>query len=575
MYRSRWSILLPVAALVLISVFTLSSSSAHALFAGEMNFVSDLISTSAPNTPATHIIQFSPTHDIPASGEIVITPQAGAFTIPGGLDNTDIEFSVSSLGGPYVDRPTADAADGGNDGIVVTTGTSGSIVITLNSTTGINANDAVRVSVGTVGAGDTMTNPAFIHSYNIGIATYDPTHTIIDSGNAMIAVVSPVSLVLPTDLLRPTVFNGLPSGEIAAGNSTIELSVQTVDFATCHYATSSGMSYYDMPYSFSPTVGTFFDAVLTGFQDGTTYNFYVRCNNNLDNPNNTDYVISFYLDPTPAILTSSSGTNAGSEPGEGYLGPGGEGNYPDGSAYLYLANVTLSGWTIPLSTVTVVTDGTSNATAQANTDGSFSVLVSGLERGTYTFQAYTTDTTGTNSASYASSLLLGQATNNSISGILIPPTIELSKSAIQFGDPLTASGAGMPNTPISVTVQLQSPAAGASDTHMYTATSTVTGAWQVALDTSAYPDGSYIATAREIQSAQSASGYSTPAPLTVGTGGASCSATPDMNRDGKVNLIDFSIFLTNWGGTGPAGDFNCDGQVNLADFSIMLFNWTG
>jgi hypothetical protein len=540
-----------------------------------MNFVSDLISTSAPDTPATHVIQFSPTHDIPASGQIVITPQAGAFTIPDGLDYTDLEFSVSTDGGPYVDRQIADTADTDNDGVVVTTGTSGSIVITLNSTAGINANDAVRLTVGMVGPGVTITNPTFVRSYTIHIATFDPAHTIIDSGAAMIAVVAPIALVLPTDLLRPTVYNGLPQGEIAAGNPTIELSVETADFATCRYATSSNMSYYAMPYSFSPDVGTFFDTVLTGFQDGTTYNFYVRCNNDLNNPNITDYLISFYLDPTPPILTASDGSTVGASQGAGYLGPGGQGNYPNGSAYLYLASVTLSGWTIPLSTVTVVTDGSSKTTASANSDGSFSVPVTKLERGTYTFQAYTTDSSGTDSASYASSLSLGQATNNSISGILIPPTIELSKSTIQFGDPLTVSGEGMPNTPISVVVQIQSPTAGGSGTHLYTASSTVTGSWQVPIDTSAFADGSYIVTAREIQSSQSASGYSTPAPLTVGAGQLSCSASTDMNKDGKVNLIDFSIFLTDWATTGPAGDFNCDSQVNLADFSIMLFNWTG
>jgi hypothetical protein len=48
-----------------------------------------------------------------------------------------------------------------------------------------------------------------------------------------------------------------------------------------------------------------------------------------------------------------------------------------------------------------------------------------------------------------------------------------------------------------------------------------------------------------------------------------------MNGDGKVNLVDFSIFLLSWQTTDAKADFNCDGQVNLGDFSIMLFNWTG
>jgi hypothetical protein len=48
-----------------------------------------------------------------------------------------------------------------------------------------------------------------------------------------------------------------------------------------------------------------------------------------------------------------------------------------------------------------------------------------------------------------------------------------------------------------------------------------------------------------------------------------------MNGDGKVNLVDFSIFLLSWNTTDAPADYNCDKNVNLADFSIMLFQWTG
>ena len=49
----------------------------------------------------------------------------------------------------------------------------------------------------------------------------------------------------------------------------------------------------------------------------------------------------------------------------------------------------------------------------------------------------------------------------------------------------------------------------------------------------------------------------------------------DLNRDGKVNLIDFSIMLFHWGNPDPVADINEDGTVDLTDFSILLFNWTG
>ena len=49
----------------------------------------------------------------------------------------------------------------------------------------------------------------------------------------------------------------------------------------------------------------------------------------------------------------------------------------------------------------------------------------------------------------------------------------------------------------------------------------------------------------------------------------------DLNKDGKVNLIDFSILLFNWNTDDTVADINQDGTVNLTDFSIMIFYWTG
>jgi hypothetical protein len=49
----------------------------------------------------------------------------------------------------------------------------------------------------------------------------------------------------------------------------------------------------------------------------------------------------------------------------------------------------------------------------------------------------------------------------------------------------------------------------------------------------------------------------------------------DLNQDGKVNLIDFSILLYYWGTNNPCADQNQDGIVNLVDFSIMMYYWTG
>jgi len=49
----------------------------------------------------------------------------------------------------------------------------------------------------------------------------------------------------------------------------------------------------------------------------------------------------------------------------------------------------------------------------------------------------------------------------------------------------------------------------------------------------------------------------------------------DLNKDGRVNLIDFSILLFWWGKDDMCCDQNQDGNVNIVDFSILLYYWTG
>ena len=44
----------------------------------------------------------------------------------------------------------------------------------------------------------------------------------------------------------------------------------------------------------------------------------------------------------------------------------------------------------------------------------------------------------------------------------------------------------------------------------------------------------------------------------------------DLNGDGRVNLVDFSILLFYWGTNNECADQNLDGTVDLIDFSLQL-----
>lgn len=460
-------------------------------YASPLSYVSDLISTSAPSTAANHTIQFTATQAVPASGKIIITLPAGDFTVPAATDYLDVDLAVAtSSSASYIDRTLAASASAANDGVAITTGTSGIITITLNSTTGIAAGELVQIRIGTnatVGGTGThrIVDPATQASYRIRINTYDQTSTLIDSGTAMIAVVNQVTVSALVVVFAPTRSNGLPSGTIAAGSENVELTLDTNMSAHCRYATSTGVAYSAMTNNFAPSFGTTHYVVVTGLQNATTYTYYVRCAEIQGVANTDDYPISFTLDTTPTITTS------GPAAGTGIVGSGGIGPYRGGSSVLYLATVTLSGTSLPLSTVRVLVDGKTATNVQARDDGTFKITIADLERGVYTFQIYAIDSKGGKSGTVSSTLTLGSGSTNSIAGI-----------KLLFGKDAALSS---------------------------------------------------IAT-----STSSSSGKRS-----------------DLNGDGKVNLVDFSILLSKWDTADTRADINADGKVNLADFSIMLFDWTG
>jgi hypothetical protein len=47
----------------------------------------------------------------------------------------------------------------------------------------------------------------------------------------------------------------------------------------------------------------------------------------------------------------------------------------------------------------------------------------------------------------------------------------------------------------------------------------------------------------------------------------------DVNGDGKINILDLSIILTNFLKTVGKSDLNGDGKTNILDLSIILSNW--
>lgn len=230
--------------------------------------------------------------------------------------------------------------------------------------------------------------------------------------------------------------------------------------------------------------------------------------------------------------------------------------------------VILRGKAYPNADISILLDGKKYASVRADTNADFLYSATDVTPGTANFSFIATDQNGVNSTMMTTVFEVIQSAVTTVANIFIPPTISIDKtSGISPGDLITIFGQSVPSARVV--------------TEVHSATTTVlsdvdeTGSWALQLDTGSLGNGYHTAKSYFQLSSQVKSGFGKSLSFFVGEGSAPGEINPDLNGDGKVNLIDFSIFLTDWGTDAARSDFNRDGIANLADFSILLFRWTG
>lgn len=193
--------------------------------AGNLTTLRDTLSTPAPSTASDHTIIFTTASAITASGHISITPRAGYFTIPASLDYRDIDVQVNSTNISLA--ATAGSGIGAAWGVAVTSGTSGSVTLTLNDTDSVAGNSSIEIKIGTnANFGTTgtnqITNPVTTGSYVVDINTSTNTNSEIDTGAYALAIVEPVGVSgdvssTPTPTATPTPAPTTPSSGGSGG----------------------------------------------------------------------------------------------------------------------------------------------------------------------------------------------------------------------------------------------------------------------------------------------------------------------------------------------------------------------
>ena len=146
--------------------------------------------------------------------------------------------------------------------------------------------------------------------------TYTPassgtkTISFIDGQNAWVDPTSLTYTVSVGDITPPVLSSGSPSGTLSSGTTGTNLTLTTDESATCKYSTTPSTAYASMSSTFSTTGATSQSTPITGLTNGSSYSYYVRCQDGQLNTNVSDYTISFSI-ANPTTVSSGGGNGGG------------------------------------------------------------------------------------------------------------------------------------------------------------------------------------------------------------------------------------------------------------------------
>jgi len=246
---------------------------------------------------------------------------------------------------------------------------------------------------------------------------------------------------------------------------------------------------------------------------------------------------------------------------------------PGGGGPVYIpaeTKVIFKGRAYPLAVLTLLKNNTVISTFGAESSGLFEREIRGIAPGTYNFSIFAEDTEGRKSVTIGFTAPVLEGRTTTISGIFISPTIELGPTQVERGQDVNIAGQSFPESEIKIFV--------ASTEVVKETKATSKGKWTYKLNTGFLQEGEHGTRAKAFMDDGEQSQFSQTLTFLVLKKGALVCKGADLNFDGKVNIIDFSILLYFWKQTKPANicvDINRDGIVNIIDFSIMMYWWTG
>lgn len=288
----------------------------------------------------------------------------------------------------------------------------------------------------------------------------------------------------------------------------------------------------------------------------------VRFTEECDDGNSTagDLCTGLCRTETPAVSIPAQPSLGGTP----YIPGGSQGAIPS----INVTQVVLRGKAFPGGEISILKDGKLLNKVKADFNADFFLNTTEVTAGTATFSFLAKDAGGVESLITSVVFEVVQSAITTVTNIFIPPTVSTRNKQVAPGDFLLLFGQSVPAAKVHTQID-------ADQVGILPADVDKNGAWALQIDTASLKTGFHSVKSFMSLPGNSKSSFGKSVSFFIGTGSPSGEANTDINNDKKVNLVDFSIFLTHWNTADPRSDFNRDGKVNLADFSIMLFNWTG
>lgn len=258
-----------------------------------------------------------------------------------------------------------------------------------------------------------------------------------------------------------------------------------------------------------------------------------------------------------SLTPSNGGVN-------GFLGP----------ISLTRESIIFKGIAYPKSTIKLTKDGVLVSTIKT-IDSSFEIVLKDISPGVHNFGIQAIDTNGEKSLLLTYSIHISSNFTTTVNGLLLPPTISIDKIEVKKDDTLTVAGQTIPKAKVKLVFN--------SATKLIKNTfSDEEGFFIYNLNTQELEYGEHEVKIQALTDTESTP-FSRSLEFKIGNKNIlriknknSCIIS-DINCDGKVNLVDFSITAYWYRRSNPPKnvDLNGDNKVDLSDFSIIAYHWTG